>query len=352
MKGDRDMSEHVSNNCHLWNDSTLVINNNNHLKKFFNSTSSSLSPLHNDEDGKLPNQPKHLSNSPRAIITKTKSTVRTMDSVHPNHNKKYNPSTSSGDSTATTVHKSVILSDEINSHLITPLCNDKHCVQSKHIYQDNLECDHLNYKLLNNNNNNNNSNNAKASDLCHTSSEHQNDSVTARLEPNLDNVNSDAVVPSCSSVMNSLPSHSVGISVYNKESKHLEVDDYLTEAQKLVITGPTDLSLAMLCHRISRLQTEAEAVAKAISANNHNDSFRNKQSINPLSIIDQQFPSPPREEQPFQIDINNITNNNDTIHVMRVQQLSGKPDIYLDRSVNKDERLSDNYCNNNQDDDV
>ncbi|KAH8866431.1 E3 ubiquitin-protein ligase [Schistosoma japonicum] len=341
MTGDRDVSEHVLNNRRLWDDSTLVINtDNNNLKKFFNSSSTSSSPLNNYENGKLPNQPKHLSNSPRTIITKTKSTVRMMDSMHPNHNKKYNPSTSSGDSTATIVHKSVILSDEINSRLITPLCNDKHCVQSKTIHQDNLERDHLNYKLLNNNN-------AKASNLCHTS-ERQNDSVNAHLETDLDNVNSNGVVPSCSNALNSLPPHSVGISVYNKESKHLGVDDYLTEAQKLMVSEPTDLSLAMLCHRISRLQTEAEAVAKAISANNHNDSIRNKQSISPLPIIDQQFTSSAREEQPFQIDINNITNN--TIHGIRVQQLSGESDIYLDRSVNKNELLSDNYCNYNQDD--
>ncbi|CAH8672832.1 unnamed protein product [Schistosoma rodhaini] len=93
----------------------------------------------------------------------------------------------------------------------------------------------------------------------------------------------------------------------------------------------------MLCHRISRLQTEAEAVAKAISANNHNNSActRNKQSTSNSPVINQQFASPVDEAQSFRTD-----SNSHTINEIQIRHSPGKFDEGLGRLVNKNEQSS------------
>ncbi|CAH8876097.1 unnamed protein product [Trichobilharzia szidati] len=86
-------------------------------------------------------------------------------------------------------------------------------------------------------------------------------------------------------------------------------DNILAETQDF--SEPADISLAMLCHRISRLQTEAEAVAKAISANG--GSIRNKQSIS-IPVSNQQYTgnnSVAYEEQSTITDLNTLVSSSD-----------------------------------------
>ncbi|CAH8672573.1 unnamed protein product [Schistosoma rodhaini] len=321
MTGDRDVSEHVLNNRRFWEDSNLKANNdsnnnsnksnNNDGEKLFNS---SCLLLNNHDNGIFVNQPKHVCNSPHTATVKSKSAMRMMSTIFQN-NKTCHPLTSDENSTPS---KS-ILSDEINSR---DMCI-KRSSHTEHIH-DNLECDRLNYEPMYN----------CKPNLCHVSLEHQKEAINSRLKPDLDTMSSSEVVPSHSDV-SSLPSQSIGLSVHNKESNILGID-YLTETQQL-IAEPTDLSLAMLCHRISRLQTEAEAVAKAISANNHNNSActRNKQSTSNLPIINQQFASPVDEAQSFRTD-----SNSHTINEMQIRHSPGKFDEGLGRSVNKNEQSS------------
>ncbi|CAH8581118.1 unnamed protein product [Schistosoma turkestanicum] len=319
MTGDRDINEHVLSNRRLWEDSNPKTDNHNHNdksnhndeKKYFSSSSSSSSfaLVNNHENGIFVNQPKPLCNSPRTTTTKSKSTTRIMNRIHQN-NKKCHSLTSDGDSTP---GKST-LSDETNPR---DVCNKLH-FQTKHIH-DNSECDHLNYEPMYN---------YKPS-LCHTSLEHQNEAINSLLKPNLETMSSGEVVPSNSGV-NSLPSHSIGLPVHNKESNIL-TSDYLNETQQL-ITEPTDLSLAMLCHRISRLQTEAEAVVKAISANSHcnSDSIKNKQSMDNLPIVNKQYASSVNEEQSFQTD-----SNSNTVDGIQIHQSSRKSDECFSKAINK-----------------
>ncbi|CAH8674537.1 Tripartite motif containing 37 [Schistosoma haematobium] len=331
MTGDRDVSEHVLSNRRFWEDSNLKTNNddnsdnsnksNNNYEKLFNSSSCSL--VNNHENGVFVNQSKHVCNSPRTVTVKSKSAMRMMNTI-PQNNKTCHPLTSNGDSTPS---KS-ILSGEVDSR---DMCI-KRSAETKHIH-DNLECDRLNYEPMYNCKQN----------LCHVSLEHQSGAINSLLESDLDTMSSGEVVPNHSDV-SSLPSQPIGLAVHNKESNILGID-YLTETQQL-ITEPTDLSLAMLCHRISRLQTEAEAVAKAISVNNHNNNacIRNKQSTNNLPIINQQFASPVVEAQSLRTDSNSRTMNE-----IQIRHSPGKSDEGLGRSVSKNEQPSqlDNGANNN-----
>ncbi|VDP51501.1 unnamed protein product [Schistosoma margrebowiei] len=387
IERDRDVSEHVLNNRRFWEDSNLKTNNNddsdnsnkgnnNYEKKLFNSSSCSL--VNNNENGVFVNQPKHVCNSPRTATVKSKSAMRIMNTF-PQNNKTCHPLTSNGDSTPS---KS-ILSDEVGSR---DICI-KRSAETKHSH-DNLERDRLNYEPMYN----------CKPNLCHVSLEHQNEAINSLLKVNnvennnnnndnngnnnnsinnnnngndnnlnqfivfrseesnfhrhkefiirvsdLDTMSSGKVVPSHSDV-SSLPSQPIGLAVHNKESNILGID-YQTETQQST-TEPTDLSLAMLCHRISRLQTEAEAVAKAISVNNHNNSacIRNEQSTNDLPIIDQQFASPVDEAQSLRTDSNSRTMNE-----IQIRHSPGKSDESLGRSVSKNEQPSqlDNVDNHN-----
>ncbi|CAH8644153.1 unnamed protein product [Schistosoma guineensis] len=331
MTGDRDVSEHVLSNRRFWEDSNLKTNNddnsdnsnksNNNYEKLFNSSSCSL--VNNHENGVFVNQPKHVCNSPRTVTVKSKSAMRMMNTI-PQNNKTCHPLTSNGDSTPS---KS-ILSGEVDSR---DMCI-KRSAETKHIH-DNLECDKLNYEPMYN----------CKPNLCHVSLEHQSGAINSLLKSDLDTMSSGEVVPNHSDV-SSLPSQPIGLAVHNKESNILGID-YLTDTQQL-ITEPTDLSLAMLCHRISRLQTEAEAVAKAISVNNHNNNacIRNKQSTNNLPIINQQFASPVDEAQSLRTDSNSRTMNE-----IQIRHSPGKSDEGLGRSVSKNEQPSqlDNGANNN-----
>ncbi|CAH8626118.1 unnamed protein product [Heterobilharzia americana] len=335
MTGDRDVSEHILNNRRLWEDTNLTTGTINDS----NSKPSSSSLLNNHENRNF-DQSKLSPNSPRSTPKPFGININELDF---NNTKKSNLSTTSD----TATRKNIKLQEEINPRT---MCN-RLCFQAKRIH-DALESGKFGKPN-------------HGSAVMHNSNSgniFQRQDETSNTPLRLDSVNTGEAIPSHSGLNSP---HSIGISG-SAESQKLSTQYAFTEQSNLMmepdyvvtqtndISEPADLSLAMLCHRISRLQTEAEAVAKAISVNG---SIRNKQSTNSPTSNQHCCSSnilTTHEERSTITDLHAISNSfdnsnsgTDKIYEDNLQQLSTKSDEqsgHTVKSTSKDRQS--NYQSN------
>ncbi|CAH8652609.1 unnamed protein product [Heterobilharzia americana] len=327
MTGDRDVSEHILNNRRLWEDTNLTTGTINDS----NSKPSSSSLLNNHENRNF-DQSKLSPNSPRSTPKPFGININELDF---NNTKKSNLSTTSD----TATRKNIKLQEEINPRT---MCN-RLCFQAKRIH-DALESGKFGKPN-------------HGSAVMHNSNSgniFQRQDETSNTPLRLDSVNTGEAIPSHSGLNSP---HSIGISG-SAESQKLSTQYAFTEQSNLMmepdyvvtqtndISEPADLSLAMLCHRISRLQTEAEAVAKAISVNG---SIRNKQSTNSPTSNQHCCSSnilTTHEERSTITDLHAISNSfdnsnsgTDKIYEDNLQQLSTKSDEQSGHTVKSTRKI-------------